>query len=93
LPAAQGALRKSEEDLRAVSGSILYPAVNAKSSGRPDSASLAMRTWDQADTFNLYNASVGVSYTLDLFGGGRRQIEAYQATDRLSKTTFMRRLI
>ena len=29
LAAAQAALRKSEEDLRAVSGSIFYPAVNA----------------------------------------------------------------
>ena len=32
-----------------------------------------------SDTYNLYNASVDVSYTLDLLGGGRRQIEAYQA--------------
>jgi NodT family efflux transporter outer membrane factor (OMF) lipoprotein len=78
LAAAQGALRKSEEDLRAVSGSILYPAVNAnlqaarqRISGNADVG--------PSDTFNLYNASVGVSYTLDLFGGGRRQIEAYQA--------------
>ena len=78
LVAAQAALRKSEEDLRAVSGSILYPAVNAnlqagrqRISGNADAG--------PSDTFNLYNASVGVSYTLDLFGGGRRQIEAYQA--------------
>ena len=78
LAAAQAALRKSEEDLRAVSGSILYPAVNAnlqasrqRISGNADAG--------PSDTFNLYNASVGVSYTLDIFGGGRRQIEAYQA--------------
>ena len=78
LAAAQAALRKSEEDLRAVSGSILYPAVNAnlqasrqRISGNADAG--------PSDTFNLYNASVGVSYTLDLSGGGRRQIEAYQA--------------
>jgi NodT family efflux transporter outer membrane factor (OMF) lipoprotein len=78
LAAAQAALRKSEEDLRAVSGSILYPAANAnlqagrqRISGNADAG--------PSDTFNLYNASVGVSYTLDLFGGGRRQIEAYQA--------------
>ena len=78
LAAAQAALRKSEEDLRAVSGSILYPAVNAnlqagrqRISGNADAG--------PSDTFNLYNASVGVSYTLDLLGGGRRQIEAYQA--------------
>jgi len=78
LAAAQASLHKSEEDLRAVSGSILYPAVNAnlqagrqRISGNADAG--------PSDTYNLYNASVGVSYTLDLFGGGRRQIEAYQA--------------
>jgi NodT family efflux transporter outer membrane factor (OMF) lipoprotein len=78
LAAAQAALRRAEEDLRAVSGSILYPAVNAglqatrqRTSGNADMG--------PSDTFNLYNASVSVSYTLDLFGGGRRQIEAYQA--------------
>src|SRR5262249_25685144 len=29
--------------------------------------------------FNLYNASVGVSYSLDIFGGNRRQLEALQS--------------
>jgi NodT family efflux transporter outer membrane factor (OMF) lipoprotein len=78
LSAAQAALRKAEEDLRAVSGSILYPAVNAnlqagrqRTSGNVDTG--------PSDTFNLYNASVSVSYTLDLFGGGSRQREVYQA--------------
>jgi NodT family efflux transporter outer membrane factor (OMF) lipoprotein len=78
LAAAQAALLKAEEDMRAVSGSILYPSVNAnlqagrqRISGNADAG--------PSDTFNLYNASVGVSYTLDIFGGGRRQIEAYQA--------------
>ena len=32
-----------------------------------------------ADTFTLFNASVNVSYTLDLFGGVRRELEALQA--------------
>ena len=52
LAAAQAALRKSEEDLRAVSGSILYPAVNAnlqagrqRISGNADAG--------PRDTFNL----------------------------------------
>ncbi|MGA2782197.1 MAG: efflux transporter outer membrane subunit [Smithella sp.] len=78
LVAAQAALRKSEEDLRTVSGSILYPAVNANlQAGRQRISGNA--ELGPSDTYNLYNASVGVSYTLDLFGGGRRQIEAYQA--------------
>ncbi len=77
LAAAQAALRKAEEDLRAVKGSIVYPAVDAdlqatrqRTSGNANSGA--------SDTYNLYNTSVAVSYTLDIFGGGRRQIEAYQ---------------
>ena len=29
--------------------------------------------------FNLYNASVNVSYMLDLFGGNKRELEALQS--------------
>ena len=78
LIAAQAALRKSEEDLRAVKGSILFPAVNAnlQASRQRTSDNAAM---GNSNTYNLYNASVAVSYTLDIFGGGRRQMEAYQA--------------
>ncbi|MEN6420462.1 MAG: efflux transporter outer membrane subunit [Smithella sp.] len=78
LTAAQAALRKAEENLRAVKGSVLYPAVDAdlqakrqKTSGNANAGA--------SDTYNLYNTSVSVSYTLDIFGGGRRQMEAYQA--------------
>jgi len=78
LAAAQAALRKAEEDLRAVRGSILYPAVNANLQATRQRTSGNVNA-GPSDTFNLYNASVGVSYTLDIFGGGRRQIEAYQA--------------
>jgi NodT family efflux transporter outer membrane factor (OMF) lipoprotein len=39
-------------------------------------------------TYNLYNTSVGVSYTLDIFGGGRRQIEAYQALIDYRRFTY-----
>ena len=78
LAAAQAALRKAEEDLRAVSGSILYPSVNANLQTARQRTSGNVNA-GPSDTFNLYNASVNVSYTLDIFGGGRRQIEAYQA--------------
>jgi NodT family efflux transporter outer membrane factor (OMF) lipoprotein len=78
LAAAQAALRKAEEDLRAISGSILYPAVNTNLQAARQRTSGNVNA-GPSDTFNLYNASVGVSYTLDIFGGGRRQIEAYQA--------------
>jgi NodT family efflux transporter outer membrane factor (OMF) lipoprotein len=75
LAAAQAALRKAEENLRATSGSILYPAVNAGLQATRQRIS-GNANLGPSDTYNLYNASVNVSYTLDLFGGGRRQIEA-----------------
>jgi NodT family efflux transporter outer membrane factor (OMF) lipoprotein len=78
LAAAQAAFRKAEEDLRAVSGSILYPAVNGNLQATRQRIS-GNANLGPGDTFNLYNASVSVSYTLDLFGGGRRQLEAYQS--------------
>jgi len=78
LIAAQAALRKAQEDLRATTGSTMYPAVNAGLQATRQQTSGNVNT-GPSNTFNLYNASVSVSYTLDLFGGGRRQIEAYQA--------------
>jgi NodT family efflux transporter outer membrane factor (OMF) lipoprotein len=78
LTAAQASLRKAEEDLRTVSGSILYPAVNGNLQDTRQRIS-GNANLGPSDTYNLYNASVSVSYTLDLFGGGRRQLEAYQA--------------
>jgi NodT family efflux transporter outer membrane factor (OMF) lipoprotein len=44
--------------------------ISASSFGQPDVA---------INPFTLYNASVDVSYTLDLFGGKRRELEAFQA--------------
>jgi NodT family efflux transporter outer membrane factor (OMF) lipoprotein len=78
LTAAQAALRKAEENLRAVKGSVLYPAVDANLQANRQKVSGNANT-GASDTYNLYNASVSVSYTLDIFGGGRRQMEAYQA--------------
>ena len=78
LAAAQAALRKSEQDLRAIQGSTLFPAVNANLQATRQQTSGNVNQ-GASNTYNLYNTSVGVSYTLDIFGGGRRQIESYQA--------------
>jgi NodT family efflux transporter outer membrane factor (OMF) lipoprotein len=78
LTAASAALTKAEEDLRAVRGAILYPAANANLQAARQRTSGNVNMGD-SNTYNLYNASVGVSYTLDIFGGGRRQMESYQA--------------
>jgi len=78
LAAAQAALVKAREDLRATQGSVLFPAVNGNLQASRQRTSGNVNTGDSS-IYNLYNASVGVSYTLDIFGGGRRQMEMYSA--------------
>ncbi len=81
LDAAQAALREAQENLRARAGTVYYPGVDGNftatrqkftgaSFGQPAAA---------GNTFSLFNASVNVSYALDLFGGGRRELEALKA--------------
>ena len=81
LAAAQATLRESQENFRAQYGAAIFPSVDANISARRQRISgVAVGQPDiQASPFNLYNASVSVSYTLDLFGGARRELEALQS--------------
>ena len=76
--AAQAALRQAQEILRAQAGARV-PAVDANVSAYRARQSAATAGPAGIDTFTLFNASVNVSYTLDLFGGVRRELEALQA--------------
>ncbi len=78
LSSAQAALRAAEENLRAASGALLYPGVDGNVQATRQRAS-GISTGTAGGEFNLYNASVNVSYHFDLFGGSRRQLEALQA--------------
>lgn len=81
LAAAQATLRQARENLRARGGTEYYPSVDASLSGTRQKVSGAAS--GQSDysglTYSLYNASVSISYSLDLFGGGRRELEALQS--------------
>lgn len=81
LAAAQATLRQSQEGLRAVVGSALFPRVDANASASRQKISGA--AFGQPDTvfspFTLYNASVNVSYALDLSGGARRELEVLRS--------------
>jgi len=80
LVAAEATLRRAQEILRARSGELL-PGVDGNVSAsrqKPSGASLGQPN-AQVNPFTLYNASVDVSYTLDLFGKVRRELEALQA--------------
>ena len=77
---AQARLREARENRAAQFGSF-FPSVDAGASvsrQRVSSASLGQSGADST-TFSLLNASIGVSYTLDIFGGLRRQLEALDA--------------
>jgi len=81
LTAAQATLRQSQESLRALVGSALFPSVdaNASISRQKISGAAFGQPESQFSPFTLYNASVSVSYALDLFGGARRELEALQS--------------
>lgn len=81
LAAAEATLREAQENLRARTGTVYYPQLDANVSlarekitgasfGQPKSGSTI---------FNLYNASANVSYALDIFGSGRRELEGLKA--------------
>ncbi|MCX7293959.1 efflux transporter outer membrane subunit [Janthinobacterium sp.] len=76
LASAQAALRQADENYRALSGSLLTPEVGAQLGVTREKTS---RLEGAGGVLNLYNASVNVSYALDVFGGNKRQLEGLQA--------------
>ncbi len=81
LTAAKATLRESQETLNAIVGSVLYPKVDASASIMQEKISGAEFGLpnEKFPPFTLYNASVNVSYALDLFGGARRELEASES--------------
>ncbi|HSW70172.1 MAG TPA: efflux transporter outer membrane subunit [Gammaproteobacteria bacterium] len=80
LAAAEAALRVAQETLNAQIGTSLYPQVNLQvNAQRNRTAGASFGGGSGSNIFNLYNVSIPVTYTLDLFGGLHRQIEGLQA--------------
>ncbi len=80
LEAAQAALRQANESTAAQRGSF-FPSVSGQYQGQRAKETGAEIGLPQEGSFlyTLNSASVNVSYTLDAFGGIRRQVEALQA--------------
>src|SRR5215472_2865588 len=82
LSSAQAALRQAQENANAARGA-LFPSIDAKAGATRGNANGFGFTEPSLgggpSTFTLYNAGVSVGYTLDLFGGIRRQVEAETA--------------
>ncbi|HMG59770.1 MAG TPA: efflux transporter outer membrane subunit [Burkholderiales bacterium] len=81
LAAAQASLRQAEENLNA-QYAVLYPSVDAGLSAKRQRITGASfgNPAIPGSVFNLYNASVNVSYAIDVAGGARRELEALQAS-------------
>lgn len=79
LTAAMAALREAQENENAAVGNLLLPAVDAQFQAERLKFSTVsiggVGATARNSLFNLFNASVSVTYILDLFGGSRRQIK------------------
>lgn len=85
LQSAQASLREAQENLYAAE-SGLAPAINGALNAQREKTSTAPLGHNgSGSTFNLFNASVSVSYALDLFGGGRREVESLAAATEFQR--------
>ena len=81
LTAALATLRQARENLIAERGALLYPQVDGSLGATREKITGASvgEPGVGSEIFNLFNASVNVSYALDVAGGNRRQLEGLQA--------------
>jgi NodT family efflux transporter outer membrane factor (OMF) lipoprotein len=75
LDAAQAALREARENVLAGDGA-LYPTLTGDLSG---SRQKALGSQFGSSLYNLYGATANVSYTIDVWGRTRRNIESLEA--------------
>lgn len=80
VDAAIATLRQAEENVNVQIGTLLFPNISASLAGqRQKFSSIGIGGGSSASIFNVFNASVNVSYNLDVFGASRRTIESYKA--------------
>jgi NodT family efflux transporter outer membrane factor (OMF) lipoprotein len=79
LESAQAAIRRAQENLNEAVGTALFPSVDASLAANRQRASNSALGAEGNTIFNLYNASVNVSYNLDFFGGAHRYREGLLA--------------
>jgi NodT family efflux transporter outer membrane factor (OMF) lipoprotein len=82
LAQANARLLQAEEERNARTGATEYPAVNATAGvnrQRVDPATFGFPQAPVPGPFTTYSVGIQVSYTFDLFGGTRRELEALAA--------------
>ncbi len=80
LPAAEAALRQAKEEVYAQQG-FFYPTVQGglSASRNKSSSTLSPVPSQNILYYDLYSAQLNVSYTPDVFGSNRRQVELLEA--------------
>jgi len=79
LQAAQATLRQSQDILRAGYGVFVPQVVGDVGASRQTSNLRLIGSTAPNSVFNLFTLSATVSYTLDIWGGQRRQVEGLRA--------------
>jgi NodT family efflux transporter outer membrane factor (OMF) lipoprotein len=80
VAAAQATLRQAEENYRADYGARVLPSVTGNLSAARQRYAVAQGVGVPAGyTANLFQAGLDVSYTLDMVGGNRRELEGVRA--------------
>lgn len=80
IDTAKAALTRAQEEVAARYGATVLPSVDAGlSASRRKSSAAAFGQTGPGRAYSLYNASVSVSYSLDIFGGSRRELESLAA--------------
>ena len=86
LGAADAALRVAQENVNAQIGGLFFPSVSLGGSAVREKQPSAVYGLNYGtDTYNLYNASVNVTYKLDVFGGARRAVEGARAQAEVAR--------
>jgi NodT family efflux transporter outer membrane factor (OMF) lipoprotein len=75
LEAARATLAEAQATYEAQVGTSYYPQVTGTASGQRQRTPALPSSGVPSGITNLFNASVNVSYVLDVFGGARRQVE------------------
>ncbi len=88
--AAQYALRAARETALQVRGQFLPQVTGNVSATREQITAASGGTTGAPTLYNLYETTVDVSYTLDLFGGIRRQVESAMRRRSISASRWKR---
>src|SRR5579872_1145409 len=89
LQSAEAALRVAMENRRAQIGAY-YPALSANlaASRNQGAGELSPTLASSQLLYNLYQAQLGMSWSLDLFGGNRRQVEILEAQEESQRLHY-----